>query len=87
MLATLKGKVAAFLAFLFRQRQTRRMLAAFLFFAVITTLISIEFMPHRVNLKVGQVSPENIRAPRTIIFEDKVKTEELRREAAARVED
>ncbi|MCL6446903.1 MAG: HDIG domain-containing protein [Armatimonadetes bacterium] len=87
MLATLKGKVAAFLTFLFQQRQTRRMLAALLFFAVITTLISIEFMPNRVNLKVGQVSPENIRAPRTITFEDKVKTEELRREAAARVED
>jgi len=87
MLATLKSRVAGYLAFLIRQRQTRRMLAAFLFFILITALLSIEFVPHRVNLKVGQVSPVDIPAPRTITFEDRAKTEELRREAAARVED
>ncbi|MEW6424477.1 MAG: HDIG domain-containing metalloprotein [Bacillota bacterium] len=87
MLATLKSRVAGSLAFLIRQRQTRRMLAAFLFFILITALLSIEFVPHRVNLKVGQVSPVDIPAPRTITFEDRAKTEELRREAAARVED
>ncbi len=85
MLATCKEKVAGLLAFLFRQRQTRRTLAALLFFMLLTTLISIEFVPHRVNLKVGQVSPEDIYAPRAIVFEDKAKTEDLRQEAAAKV--
>jgi hypothetical protein len=85
MLATIKDKVAGFLAFLLKQRKTRRVLAALLFFTLITLLISIEFVPHRVNLKIGQVSPENIYAPRGIIFEDKAKTEKLRKEAAAAV--
>jgi len=85
MLATLKNKVAGFLSFLLKQRQTRRTLAAVIFFLLITTLISIEFVPHHFSLKVGQVSPNDIFAPRGIVFEDKIKTEELRQEAAAAV--
>jgi putative nucleotidyltransferase with HDIG domain len=85
MLATLKNKVAGFLSYLLKQRQTRRTLAAILFFLLITTLISIEFVPHQFDLQVGQVSSVDVFAPRGIVFEDKARTEELRQEAAAAV--
>lgn len=85
MLATWREKVAGFLVYILKQRQTRRAVAAFLFFLLITALLSIEFVPHRIKLKPGQVSPEDIYAPRSIVFEDKAKTDQLRHEAAARV--
>lgn len=85
MLATAKEKVAGFLVFAFGRRQVRRAAAALLFFLLITALLSIEFVPHRVKLKPGQVSTEDIYAPRSIVFEDKAKTDQLRQEAAAKV--
>ncbi|MGB9846938.1 MAG: phosphohydrolase, partial [Desulfotomaculales bacterium] len=85
MLATAKEKVAGFLVFAFGRRQVRRGAAALLFFLLITALLSIEFVPHRVKLKPGQVSTEDIYAPRSIVFEDKAKTDQLRQEAAAKV--
>lgn len=75
------------LAPLMGQRRVRRSAAAVIFFLLITVLISIEFVPQRVNLREGQVSPVEIKAPRSIVFEDKVKTEQMRRQAAAAVRD
>ncbi len=67
---------------LFKKRKVRRSTAAFLFFILITMLISVEFMQHRILLKEGEVSPRDIFAPRTVIFEDIEKTKQLREEAA-----
>ncbi|SHI32767.1 HD family phosphohydrolase [Desulfofundulus thermosubterraneus] len=75
------------LAPLMGRRRVRRSAAAVIFFLLITILISIEFVPQRVNLREGQVSPVQITAPRSIVFEDKAKTEEMRRQAAAAVRD
>lgn len=65
--------------------RVRRAGAALFLFLAATLLLSFRFYPERVNLKVGQVAPRTIKAPRTVVFEDKVRTEELRREAASRV--
>ncbi|MGB9826246.1 MAG: phosphohydrolase, partial [Desulfofundulus sp.] len=86
-LATIKKEVVHRLAPFMRRRRVRRSAAAVLFFLLITFLISIEFVPQRVNLREGQVSPVQIVAPRSIVFEDKAKTEEMRRQAAAAVRD
>lgn len=59
--------------------------AALFLFVIATLLLSFRFYPERVDLEVGQVAPRTIKAPRTVVFEDKVRTEELRREAASRV--
>lgn len=67
------------------KRKVRRGLAAFVFFLALTLLISVELMPQKVNLVVGQVSPIDVYAPRSVIFEDKAKTEEAREQAVSRV--
>ncbi|MCG8403530.1 MAG: phosphohydrolase, partial [Firmicutes bacterium] len=68
------------------KRKVRRGLAAFVFFVALTLLIAVDFMPQKVNLVVGQVSPQDIDAPRSIIFEDADKTEEARDQAEAGIE-
>lgn len=84
-LNTIRGKVIDGLTLLLKQRKVRRGIAAALFFILITLIISIKFVPHQVDLKVGQVSPNNIEAPRTVVYEDKARTDELRRQAAEAV--
>ncbi|HHW43426.1 MAG TPA: HDIG domain-containing protein [Desulfotomaculum sp.] len=86
-LAALRSRVLQRLAPLLGQRKVRRGGAAMLFFLLITLLITIEFVPQRLNLKEGQVATEDIQAPHSITFEDKTKTEELRRQAASAVRD
>ncbi|HAP93703.1 MAG TPA: phosphohydrolase [Desulfotomaculum sp.] len=85
MHTTVWGRVAGLFGFLMKQRQTRRGLAALLFFILTTLMVSIEFVPYRVGLKAGQVSPADVFAPRSVVFEDRLKTEELRQQAAASV--
>lgn len=58
--------------------------ALFLFFSLML-LIAFQFYPERVSLEVGEVAPRTIKAPRSVVFEDEAKTEELRREAASRI--
>ncbi len=85
-LSTVKGILADSINRLVGQRKVRRGLAACLFFVLLTLILSVEFMPQQVNLLVGQVSPTNVFAPRSITFQDKVKTEEARNIAANQVE-
>ncbi|TYO97265.1 HD family phosphohydrolase [Desulfallas thermosapovorans] len=85
-LGAVRGKLADSLNRLVGKRKVRRGMAAGLFFVLLTLLISVEFMPQRVNLVVGQVSPTNVFAPRSVIFQDKVKTEEAKNLAANQVE-
>ena len=55
------------------------------FFIAFLLLMFLEFIPHQISLQVGQVSPETIKAPRSIVFEDKAKTEEAREKARSQV--
>ena len=77
-----KEKTINIFFILFKKRKVRRLTAAFLFFILITMLISVEFMPPKIRLKEGEVSSRDIFAPHTVIFEDKEKTRQLREEAA-----
>lgn len=77
-----KEKVFNFILFLFKKRKVRRGMAAFLFFVLITMFISVEFVQHRIVLKEGEVSSRDIFAPRTVTFEDKDETRQLREKAA-----
>lgn len=81
-----KGKLAESFNRLAGKRKVRRGFAALIFFVALTLLISVEFMPQKVNLVPGQVSPTDVFAPRSIIFEDKIKTEEARNLAAAQID-
>lgn len=71
--------------FLLRQRRFRRWLAAGLFFFLITLLISVNYLPRQVNLKAGEVARDDVIASHSVVFEDKIKTEENRERAAAGV--
>ncbi|WP_066636524.1 HD family phosphohydrolase [Desulfolucanica intricata] len=81
-LQKIRRRLYEILSFLMRQRKVRRGIAAVLFFLLITLIVSVDFFPHHVDLQVGQVSPTTITAPRSIVFEDKVKTEEAKQRAA-----
>ena len=85
MLATIFKRAAALITYLLKQRQTRRGIAAFLFFALTTMLLSIEIVPYRVSLSEGQVSTKDIFATRDIVFIDQAKTEILQEQAASAV--
>ena len=80
-LKNLRVKLAGWLSFLMKQRKVRRGIAAILFFVTVTFIISVDVFPHRLNMQVGQVSPVTIKAPRSITFEDRLKTNELKRRA------
>lgn len=81
-----KGRIADSFSQLAGKRKVRRGLAAFVFFIALTLIIAVDFMPQKVDLAVGQVSPRDINAPHSVTFEDRVKTEEARDLAAARIE-
>ncbi|NPV72825.1 MAG: HDIG domain-containing protein [Pelotomaculum sp.] len=85
-LGGVKSKVTAVLSFLARQRRVRRGSAAVLFLVLISLIMAVEFVPEKTNLVAGQVSPKTFKAEKSIIFEDKYKTEELRRAAAEKAE-
>jgi len=58
---------------------------ALIVFVVALSLLSASLMPGRYDLKVGQVAPEDIPAPRTIV--DRLATDKARQSAAATVPD
>ncbi|KJS15229.1 MAG: phosphohydrolase [Peptococcaceae bacterium BRH_c4b] len=84
--AGLGGKVANGVSLLVKQRKVRRVSAAVLFFLLITLLTSVDFMPQRVDLRLGDVSREDVFAPREVEFEDKDRTADMRQQAADNVD-
>lgn len=68
-----------------RSERFRRAAAALILFLLLTVLVGIEFIPEQVNLVENQVSPRTVKAPRTVTFEDTLKTRKMREEAAARI--
>ncbi|MEW6447719.1 MAG: HDIG domain-containing metalloprotein [Bacillota bacterium] len=70
---------------LLKQPSVKRAGAALFLFLSLMLLIAFQFYPERVSLEVGEVAPRTIKAPRSAVFVDEAKTEELRQEAASRV--
>lgn len=50
---------------------------------LLSVLFSLHLLPDKVSLQVGDVSPEQIRAHRTVRYADSLETQRLRDEAAA----
>lgn len=65
-----------------RNTTAKRLMIGICFFVLATTLLSLNFVPDRVEINVGQPSPKTIKANRTIEFEDKIKTDDARKRAA-----
>jgi len=65
-----------------RNTTTKRLIIGFGFFIVTTAILSLNFVPERLDIKVGQPSPKTIKATRTVEFQDRLKTGEARRKAA-----
>lgn len=63
----------------------RRAVLGVFFFALLTALFAGNLLPDRLSVKVGDVAPELVRAPKEFI--DWPATNGLREEAAARVDD
>ncbi|MCL6634702.1 MAG: HDIG domain-containing protein [Peptococcaceae bacterium] len=81
-----REKFTAVLSLLARQRKVRRGSAAVLFWLFITLIMAVDFFPEKSVLVAGQVSPKTFFAQKSIVFENKYKTEEQRRLAAEKVE-
>lgn len=77
-----RGKLYDGFVFLMKKRKFRRGSAAVLFFLLLSFLISVDFVSNKISLQVGEVSRENIFATRTVTFENKVKTEEIKKQSA-----
>ncbi len=80
------GKVRAVFSSLAGKRKVRRGIAAVLLFVLLTLLVSVHYVPQKVDLQVGQVAPTDIFASRTVIFENKAKTKEAREQAKEAIE-
>ncbi|MFZ5633566.1 MAG: HD family phosphohydrolase [Bacillota bacterium] len=81
----MRGKLLNSIAFLMKKRKFRRGSAAVLFFLLLTFLITVDIVPNKVDLQVGDVSRETILAPRTVVFEDRARTEEKKKQAAEEI--
>lgn len=82
----IRDKFTAVLSLLAKQRKVRRGSAAVLFLLLIGLIMTFEYVPEKTNLVVGQVSPKKFFAEKSIVFEDKNKTNEQRRLAAEKVD-
>lgn len=76
-----KSKLVPFI----KNTTTQRVGIATATFVLITIILAMNFLPNQLKLKPGDVAPETIKAPRSIEFEDKLKTAEAKRLAALNV--
>ncbi|HBV95958.1 MAG TPA: HD family phosphohydrolase [Desulfotomaculum sp.] len=74
--SSIKSKIFGGFGFLLKKRKFRRGSAAVLFFLLLTLLISADLVPDKVDLRQGEVSWEDVFAPRTVVYEDREKTSE-----------
>ncbi|CCO09099.1 HD family phosphohydrolase [Desulforamulus hydrothermalis] len=79
------GGLVKGLKYVFKNYLFRRYITAGLFFLLITILVSFEFVPQKVNLQVGQISPTTIYAPKSVVYIDQEKTQAERRQAMEKV--
>ncbi|HEX3032280.1 MAG TPA: HDIG domain-containing protein [Bacillota bacterium] len=79
--AWLEGRVGA----LWRQRVWRRFMAGVIFFLAFSGLIGINYLPENLDVKEGQIASKDILAPKSVVFQDQLATEALRKAAATRI--
>lgn len=79
--AFLQGRFGQFIA----KQTVQRVTIGFIFFIIFTFLLSLNFWPERLSLREGQVSPKDIKANKSIEYEDKRATEEARTKAEAAI--
>ncbi|MEC9488539.1 MAG: HDIG domain-containing metalloprotein [Halanaerobium sp.] len=65
--------------------QVRRGIIVGITFLLLSLIMTLNFLPNRIELEVGEVSPTNIEAPKTTTFIDQQKTEERKQLAAEAV--
>lgn len=75
------------ITYIIKHRRMRRGSAIALFLLLFTLILYIDFFPSKVDLKVGDVAPYDIDAPRSTEYIDKIETEELRQQASEGVDD
>ncbi len=68
------------------RRRVRRGMAAVLILLLVALLMSVDFVPAKLDVAAGQVSPRTIKAQKSIVFENKLKTAEQKRVAAEKVQ-
>ncbi|NLY50873.1 MAG: hypothetical protein GX062_07725, partial [Firmicutes bacterium] len=71
---------------LFSHGLVRRVGLGFITFVLLTTLVSLQWLPRRLYLEEGKPAPRDLTAPKTVTYFDEEKTEELRENAARLVE-
>jgi membrane-associated HD superfamily phosphohydrolase len=76
------GMLKTVLSQIMKHRKIRRVSAAILFLLFVTFLLTSNILPNKSSLVVGQVSPRTYKAEKSIVFEDKEKTNEQRMQAA-----
>ncbi|SJZ96293.1 HD family phosphohydrolase [Selenihalanaerobacter shriftii] len=81
----MKEKISAGDLQLSQDMVTKRWIWGIVVFIILTLILTIDFIPNQVNLEVGQVSPRDIEAPKTIEYIDEDRTEELKLKAAESV--
>lgn len=64
----------------------RRIVWGVIFFILTTLILSANFMPERVSVKVGEVSNRQIKAPQGTVYVSKVLTEKERQKAAGNID-
>lgn len=64
----------------------RRTGLALVTFILLTTIVSLQWLPRRLNVEEGKPAPDTITAPKTVTYIDEAKTAELRDNAARLVE-
>jgi putative nucleotidyltransferase with HDIG domain len=69
------------------RRTVRIVLFCVLLVATLSFILIFQFLPSQINLQVGDVSPQDIRAPRRITYMSEIRTEAERQRAEASVEE
>ncbi len=65
----------------------RVFLFCFLLIATLSFVLSFQFLPSRIKLEVGDVTPQDVRAPSRISYLSEIRTEEERQRAEAAIEE
>lgn len=69
------------------RRTVRILLFCVLLVLVLTFILTFQFLPSRIKLAVGDVSPADIRAPSRITYKSEIRTQEERQGAEAAVQE
>ncbi|MBE3572926.1 MAG: HDIG domain-containing protein [Moorella humiferrea] len=81
----LKGLLYPLLARLGPELSKTRIFWGIILFMAAVAVLALDYMPQKLDIKVGQPSPRDFKAPQGIVYESEVLTQKAREEAAAQV--